>query len=119
MPNNPINSITLARRQYSYTPDVGKIPKGTKVYCGVCGDECIETRNCYGPRTYIDAMTKHKSSYDSWSCPNGMEIWHIQAYMLMCKSDETPSARLAKLYEEEIIDILKSRKETKKFSIYG
>lgn len=102
--------------QERYTPDVGVVPEGEEVCCGVCGDKMNERRNCLGARGYAQAMSGGRSCYDEFECPNIGEKWHEQVIALRRVVEKTPSKVLATLLQSEAEGVLKTRKETKEFS---
>jgi len=105
--------LKLAYGQEAYTPDAGKIPVGTIVLCGLCGDKCNETRNEYGPRSYAMSMLGSKSHYDCWLCSNREARWHIQAQRLRREARNSPSATIERILLEEMEQVIKTRKQTK------
>lgn len=97
--------------QDCYTPDVGTVEG--PVCCGVCGTVMEESRNCYGPRGWVMAMSGSKSHYDSFTCPHRTEDWHRQVVKLRSAARDTASGRLEALYREEALQIVATRTPTK------
>jgi hypothetical protein len=60
----------------------------------------------------MQAMCRSKSAYDSFECPHHEELWHIQTVQLRKLANETPSAKLAKMFRDEAKDIAKNRVAT-------
>lgn len=104
--------------QCRYTPDVGVVPEGENVLCGVCGDKMTETRDHNGARGFAQAMSKTTSVHDLFECPNVNEDWHRQVISLRRKAWSTPSLSLAALFEAEVDSILENREATKTFSMF-
>lgn len=113
-----MTEIRLPPLQMYYTPDLGEVPEGDIVLCGVCGNKCTERRNVNGPRGWAQAMSKGKSLHDSFKCPSHKERWHEQALKLLKMAQDTPSLLIANLYEKEAKEILETRKTTKNFSMF-
>ncbi len=97
--------------QSRFTPDVGTVEG--PVVCGVCGREMICERNCHGPRGFVMAMSGSKSDYDSFQCSHMNEKWHVQVVKLRELANDTPSGKLAKMFREEAMEVLESKKATK------
>lgn len=101
----------LGRTTFRYTPDAGTVQG--PCYCGVCETEMKEDRGRLGPRSFVEAMGKSKSAYDSFVCPHAEEVWHEQVVALYKEANSTPSGTLEKLYLGEAESILKTREKTK------
>jgi len=92
--------------------------KHDKMSCRVCADEMEAHRNVNGPTNFASAMAKHKTLHDAFYCPNAGKAWHNQAIALKEEMEKTASTRLAKLLREELGDVLKTRKATKKVNMW-
>jgi hypothetical protein len=110
-----IMNENLGEITYRYTPDSGKVEG--PVNCGVCGSEMEVTRNCTGPRSFVEAMLKDpdvsRVPHDVFCCPHSREDWHKQVVAILRQAKETPSSRLESLLRTEAEEILISRKATK------
>jgi len=93
-----------------YFPDPGTVDKA---FCGLCGTEMEVKRDCEGPTSFVMAMGRSKRKYDSFYCPNREADWHYQVAALKEAVKKTPSARIQKIYEEEIAEVLQTRVPTK------
>lgn len=105
--------IKLNHQMCRYTPDIGEVPDGEIVLCGVCGDPMNEKRNVTAARGFFQGVTGTKTLHDVFVCGNIEKDWHCQVLALMKKSKDTPSAKLAQIYFEEANEILKNRTSTK------
>lgn len=85
-------------------------------HCRVCGQQMDVTRNVHGPTSSIGAMFGSKRLHDQFACPNVGEKWHTQVYNLRRQAEDTPSAAIQKIIEDEIQQILKTRQPTKEVS---
>lgn len=105
--------IKLNETMCRYTPDIGEVPDGEIVLCGVCGDPMSEKRNVTAARGFVQGITGTKTLHDIFVCGKIEEDWHRQVLALIKKSKKTPSAKMAKIYFEEANEILKNRVATK------
>lgn len=105
--------VELGNMQFRYFSDIGEVPEGSFITCGVCGDKMEEKRNCLGPRNYLESIGGHKHHHDQFFCPNRDSKWHKQVVALREQIQLTPSAKIAKMLEEEAAEILFTREETK------
>jgi len=94
--------------EFTYDPGLYKI-----VHCKVCGDECKFRGTRYGPRSFAGTMAGKASDFDFFECLNKKEGWHKQALALIQSIQKTPSAKLAKIMEEELKEVLDKRTITK------
>lgn len=99
--------------QSAYTPDIGEVPEGSQVLCGVCSSVMDETRNCNGPRGWAMAMTGGKSPHDSFFCPHREEQWHRQVVALRQEAKNSVSGKIAAMLEAEAEEIMSTREATK------
>jgi len=95
-----------------FTPDAGEVPPDTDVLCGVCKEKMNEQRGLNGPRTSAEAMAKHKSDYDQFTCPCLETNWHQQVVALRKEINETASYSLRNMLEQEVSSILNTRTPT-------
>jgi hypothetical protein len=100
-----------------YTPDSSE--KVEEVFCGLCGDKMMVERDVMGATSLAEAWSKKKHMHDFFECPNMAEMWHLQAKAIRHQIRETPSAKLAAMLQEELNEILKTRKATKEVSKFG
>ena len=103
--------------QFRYTPDVGEVPQGQEIYCGVCGDKMQEERNVLGVRSWAESMARHLGTFgsyrfDKWTCVHSTESWHKQVVSLRNEKHQTQSASIRKMLEEEIKLVLRDRIST-------
>jgi len=85
----------MAHIGYDYfTPDPGK---EKEMSCLVCGTNCNVERNFSGYRSFASAVSRHKSNFDRFICPNAGLRWHDDVIELMKEHDNTRSKRLKRL----------------------
>jgi hypothetical protein len=107
-------TIKLGEMQTRWYPDIGEVPEGTDVLCGVCLSRCLEFRNIMGPRSWVEAIGGMKRTpHDQFLCPYVSEKWHTQAEAILHESRRTPSAWLSGLLSKEAKDIMESKQCTK------
>lgn len=118
--------IQLPDRQSRYTPDLGVIPAGTEVYCGICKCKCNETRDCRGPRSFVQAIGRPKEywedkppTHDTWICPHYASRWHEQAEKLLDMAESTPSKFLEETFQREAAEIIKNQEQSKDWSRFS
>jgi len=100
--------------QYGYlTPDCGEY-RDDEVKCGVCGETLNAERNVEDYRSVGSAYIKKITTFDRFRCPNLGEDWHKQILALYHEIRKTPSNIIENLLNQEIEEILKTRKTTKK-----
>lgn len=103
-------SPKLGDTQCVFTPDPGEVEG--PVFCGVCGTQMTEKRDCYGPTSSIMAMAGSKRGYDFFECPVRGELWHKQVCALRDKARNNPSGKLRAMFLEEAEEILATKKAT-------
>ncbi len=101
----------LGDTQYRYTPNAGTVEDD--VHCGVCGDMMLVKRDCYGPRSYAQAVAGGNSLYDEFTCPNMAAGWHTQVVALRREANRTSSGKITAMLKDEIEQVLKTREPTK------
>lgn len=106
-----MSTIVMGDTQSISTPDPGTCEGPVK--CGVCGEETIVTRDCYGPRGFAMAMSGSKIKYDLFACPHREEQWHKQAVAIREEAKRTSSAILEAILLEEADLIVYNRQATK------
>jgi len=111
--------LYLPERMTRFTPDLGEVPAGTEVFCGLCNTKCEEHRNVNGPRGFAMAMSGSKSPHDAWYCPCYNERWHEQAEKLLDLAHSTPSKSLEGIYLQEAAEIIENRKCSKEWSRFS
>jgi hypothetical protein len=94
-----------------WCPDVDAINEA--VECGVCGATANVTRGIHGSTSFAAAMAGSKRHYDKFECPHHDELWHIQAQKLRQEKNQTASAKIAAILEQEIQQILDNKMPTK------
>lgn len=107
----PLLELVMDRGHYMYTPTAGEIQ--VDVLCGVCGEVCSVTRDVTGPTSMTEAMSGGSHKHDVFCCSNASEEWHIQIVDLMKFQKSIPSKKLSDLVEEEIKEVLASKRVTK------
>lgn len=97
-----------------YTPDLGVVPHGESVHCGVCCDKMDETRNAFGPRGFAAAMSKNWTHHDVFCCPNKNKSWHKKVVSLRNEIASTSSSKIKEMLESEVQELLSTRQEIQK-----
>lgn len=90
--------------------------KHESMTCPVCNQEMNVIRNEKGPTSWAGTMMQTEHLHDTFTCKNAGKKWHKQVRNLREAVINTPSAKLASLFNEEIEEILKSKKATKEVS---
>ena len=90
-------------RLYYFVADPGT---EATVLCRVCKSECEVTRDAYGPTSLASAMAKKHSAHDIFACSHVGEPWHEQALRLITAIEESPSARVAELMQQDLDELL-------------
>ena len=88
---------------------VAEANSGEDRVCLVCGEECLASRNAYGPMGLVSAMSKRSARHDRFVCPHADEEWHKKALRLKIAIDETPSMRIAEIMKSDLAFILPER----------
>ena len=104
----------LGPAQTQYTPEAGTHPKTERVFCGVCNAPMNAEYDVEGPTNYVEAMAQKSHRHDSYECPHLKKDWHIQVVALRKEAKATASARLDFMLNEEALQILRTKKVTKK-----
>lgn len=94
----------MGETQFSYCPDAGEVEG--PVFCGVCGQEALVTRNCKGPTSFLMAMGGSTREYDFFICPDASLGWHEQVVSIRKEINQTASERLKNMLREEVCEIL-------------
>ena len=84
--------------------------------CRVCGEAMAVSRDCFGPTGYASALAGPSAwtRHDEFHCRHSDEDWHRQALRLRQDAVATPSRTLEKLLEQEVREVLATRKATKR-----
>lgn len=82
--------------------------------CCVCSTKMDVERNVQGATSYASAISGHTSIHDQFICPNAGKNWHNQAIALMRLAEETPSAAIERIIRDELAEVLRNKKATKK-----
>lgn len=96
--------------QWRYKPDTS--PMDQIVYCGVCGDKTVVRRGVKGPRSYAAALGRLPSTYDEYTCPNYLDLWHQQVIALRVQLQREASNVIRKILQDEISQILETKQAT-------
>lgn len=99
-----------------FSPDPGD---EKQMFCRVCNAEMDVKRNVKGATGWAEAMSiahgKGKGHlHDSFSCPLAQKDWHNQARILKERIEGESSRAIAKLLTEELDEVLKTKKPTRK-----
>lgn len=94
-----------------FTPEPGE---EDKMYCGVCNSEMDVKRNVKGATGFAEAMSGKGHLHDAFSCPHAQKDWHNQARILKERINGESSDIIAKLLTEELDEVLKTKKPTRK-----
>lgn len=86
--------------------------------CEACGAIMEVERNIDISRSFAEAMGEMKRPSDSFKCPESIHDWHKQLIALILERNKTKSAKLTALLQEEINEILATKKPTKVISWY-
>jgi len=78
--------------------------------CKACDTEMKVEREQAAINSRFGGVPKH----DRFTCPNSGEEWHNQLVRLVVERDKTNSQKLTDIYNEEIKEIIQTRKATKK-----
>jgi len=103
-----------------FTPNAGEC---TTMLCRVCGEEMAVERDVFGPRGYVahlaeklqqrqDPTYRGGSLHDVFTCNNVGQKWHSQVRHLRKEQQGTRSAALQAMLEQEIRQILTTRRPT-------
>lgn len=85
-----------------------------KLYCKACNALMHCERNNYPTvQCFASALTGSNKPHDKFTCPYTQEDWHNQVVCLILERNKTNSRRLTDIYNEEIKEILISKKVTK------
>jgi hypothetical protein len=82
--------------------------------CPTCGEVMDWHKNVTGATSFAEAMGGKTHIHDEYKCKHAQLDWHIQVKMLQEYAQDTPSSKLANIYLEESLDILKARTCTKR-----
>ena len=66
------------------------------------------------PTSSIEAMAGSSHLHDRYECPHMKKDWHIQVVALRKEAGATASSKLDLLLNEEAMQILRTKKVTKK-----
>lgn len=91
-------------------------PGNDELDCDVCSSKMDVRRNVLGCRSFASAMSRNKSVFDEFTCPNSSTDWHVQAIALMELIDDTPSYVIENMLREELRDVLYTKRPTKKLT---
>ncbi|GEM_PF-943392 len=90
--------------------------------CRVCGEKMEVERDVFGPTSYAESLGKMRQRldptyrvghlHDAFICKNSGQTWHSQALELRKEQAATHSTRLTAMLEEEIRQILTTRRPT-------
>jgi len=85
---------------YALFADPNTMP--SEVACDVCGAECAVEHAvaCYRP------WTRGRARWDRATCPRGSAEWHDTVERMRCEADATASARVRRLIDQDIEEIL-------------
>lgn len=86
-----------------YTPDCGT---KDEMFCKVCNTKMLVERDKCDTRSFVQAMSGSKSSFDWFYCPNYDNDWHRQIIALMQEMRETASKKIKAILQEEINEII-------------
>lgn len=93
-----------------YTPDPGEVEKAC---CGVCNTEMTVERSSSRPSGPV-AWSRTMRTVDFFYCPHRKEQWHLQLKQLIEMQKNTPLRFLSVQVEAEIIQILETKKPTRR-----
>jgi hypothetical protein len=81
-----------------------------RLACGVCEADMVVERNVTGPTSWAEARAGDKHLHDSFQCPHYNEGWHKKVIALLNEGRATKSERIRAILEEEILEILRTKK---------
>jgi hypothetical protein len=84
--------------------------------CPVCNQEMEVKRNVNGPTSWAGAIMRTEHLHDTFTCKSAGKKWHKQVRHLREAIISTPSGKLASIFQEEINEILHSKRATKEVS---
>ena len=90
--------------------------KHESMTCPVCNQDMEVKRNVKGPTSWAGAMMRTEHVHDTFTCKSAGKKWHKQVRELRIVMSSTPSGKLAAIYQEEINEILFSKRATKEVS---
>jgi hypothetical protein len=90
----------------SYSPDVNTTESAE---CGVCHEQMLVERNCYGSRV----MYQQPSRYDFFYCKFRKKLWHKQGKVLLELAKQSPSSTIEQILKVEAESIISNRIPTK------
>ena len=78
--------------------------------CGICDAQMDVERNVMGPTSRAESMGRKGHLHDTFTCPNLKEPWHKRVIELISEGCNTKSRKIRKILEDEIMEILATRK---------
>ena len=81
--------------------------------CPICNKKMKVKRNVNGPTSWAASIMKKDRLHDVFTCKHAEKDWHKQVRQLKQEISSTPSAKLAKMFQEEIDEILQTKHQTK------
>ena len=94
-----------------FRPDPGTVESYN---CLACGSLMNVERDIKSSNSFAGAMCGLNRKHDLFTCSKSNEDWHQQVVGLMLEQKKTKSAKISKILQEEIEEILSSEKVTKK-----
>jgi len=81
--------------------------------CPTCGETMDSQRGILGCTSFAEAVGRSKHFHDKFVCKHAEADWHTQVKMLQECAKKTPSSKLASIYTEESLEVLKTRVSSK------